>query len=165
MGKHPLYNTTGLQKGNKSHVLYALANKQMELKQIQDEYETKVAKIKSDLEAMEQVICLFDKDCGSTIEKINNKSTKRASPKANSYFERGEARKLVLNVLRKSQHSLKARDISQIIQKDKNIPIDDSIVNAEVTKVINDCLRHTTKSGLIVKDENETSIIHWKIKD
>ena len=41
MGKHPLYNQTGFQKNNKSHVLYALANKQMELKQIQDEYEAK----------------------------------------------------------------------------------------------------------------------------
>ena len=46
MGKHPLYNTTGLQKNNKSHVVYALANKQMELKQIQNEYEAKISKIK-----------------------------------------------------------------------------------------------------------------------
>jgi hypothetical protein len=37
MSKHPLYNTTGLQKNKKSHVLYALANKQMELKQLEDD--------------------------------------------------------------------------------------------------------------------------------
>ena len=46
MSKHPLYNNSGLQKNNKSHVLYALANKQMELKQLEDEYQTKLLKIK-----------------------------------------------------------------------------------------------------------------------
>ena len=45
MSKHPLYNTTGLQKNNKSHVLYALADKQMELKQFEDEYKSKIAKV------------------------------------------------------------------------------------------------------------------------
>jgi len=43
MSKHPLYNTTGLQKNNKSHILYALADKQMELQQLQKEYSEKIA--------------------------------------------------------------------------------------------------------------------------
>ena len=74
MGKHPLYNQTGLQKDNKSHVMYALSNKQMELKQLEDEYKSKIAKIKTDLIAMEQVICLFDNNCSETIEKLNTKT-------------------------------------------------------------------------------------------
>lgn len=41
----------------------------MALKQIQDEYEAKISKIKSDLAAMEQVICLFDGDCDKIIKK------------------------------------------------------------------------------------------------
>ncbi len=57
---HPLYNQTGLQKNNKSHILYSLANNQMELKQIQDEYKAKISKIKNDLMALETTICLFD---------------------------------------------------------------------------------------------------------
>ena len=48
MGQHPLYNSTGLQKNNRSHVMYALANKQLELKQTQEEYETKISKLKSE---------------------------------------------------------------------------------------------------------------------
>ena len=63
MSKHPLYNQTGLQKENKSHVLYTLADKQMELKLIQDEYEAKVSKIRRDLAALETTICLFDENC------------------------------------------------------------------------------------------------------
>jgi hypothetical protein len=62
MSKHPLYNQTGLQRDNKSHVLYALANKQMELKLIQDEYEAKISKIRVDLLALETTICLFNGD-------------------------------------------------------------------------------------------------------
>ncbi len=165
MGQHPFYNNSGLQKNNKSHVMYALANKQMELKQIQDEYEAKISKIILDLSALETTICLFDGDCGSTIEKLNNKPIKRAIPKANSYFERGEARQLILRVLRKSDIPLKARDIANIIQEDKKIPTDNSVINAEVTKVINDCLRHTLKTKLIDKDEDIGSVIHWKIRD
>jgi hypothetical protein len=71
MSKHPLYNQTGLQRDNKSHVLYALANKQMELKLIQDEYEAKISKIRVDLLALETTICLFNGDCSKTIEKLN----------------------------------------------------------------------------------------------
>lgn len=63
MSKHPLYNKTGLQKNNKSHVLYALADKQIELQKLQEEYSTKIAKVKSDLSALETTICLFDDDC------------------------------------------------------------------------------------------------------
>ncbi len=63
MSKHPFYNQTGLQRDNKSHVLYALANKQMELKLIQEEYEAKISKIRVDLSALETTICLFDGEC------------------------------------------------------------------------------------------------------
>ena len=66
MSKHPLYNTTGLQKNNKSHVLYALANKQMELQELQEEYSKKISKVQSDLSALEATICLFDGDCDKT---------------------------------------------------------------------------------------------------
>ncbi len=74
MSKHPLYNTTGLQKNNKSHVLYALADKQMELKQLQKEYSKKILKIKSDLSSLKTTICLFDDDCENTIAKISKKT-------------------------------------------------------------------------------------------
>ena len=53
MSKHPLYNTTGLQKNNISHVFYALVDKQIELKQLQKEYSKK---IKSDLIALKSIV-------------------------------------------------------------------------------------------------------------
>ena len=115
MGKHPLYNETGLQKDNKSHVLYALANKQMELKQIQDEYEAKILKIKADLEAMEQVICLFDGDCGKTIEKLNIKSSSNNRKPRKSYFKSGEAMSLILKTLRVANKELSFQELLKLI--------------------------------------------------
>lgn len=119
MGKHPLYNQTGLQRDNKSHVLYALANKQMELKQIQDEYEIKISKIKLDLVALETTICLFDCDCNETNQedKWKNKSSKKRE--RNLLFERGELKKLILMTLRTSNNPLKTDEITNNILKIK----------------------------------------------
>lgn len=86
---HPLYNQTGLQKNNKSHILYALANNQMELKQIQDEYKAKISKIKNDLMALKTTICLFDDNSLETIKKLTTRTsnTDIKSKIRNRYFE------------------------------------------------------------------------------
>lgn len=136
MGQHPLYNQTGLQKNNKSHVVYALANKQMELKQIQEEYEAKISKIKSDLVAMEQVICLFDADCSKTIKKINTHSdNKRVRAKPKSLFGHGELKLLVLKTLRTSSKPLKTDDIALEVIEVKDFELSDEIVS-KVQKAI-----------------------------
>lgn len=119
MGKHPLYNQTGLQRDNKSHVLYALASKQMELKQIQDEYEIKISKIKLDLVALETTICLFDCDCNETIKKISEKTKSSKKRERNLLFERGELKKLILMTLRTSNNPLKTDEITNNILKIK----------------------------------------------
>ena len=125
MSNYPLYNESGLQKNNKSHVLYALANKQMELKQIQEESEAKILKVKADLEAMEQVICLFDGDCDKTIKKLNVKSSKSKPRARNRHFINGECKKLVLSVMRTNTEQLTTSDISlkvQDLKKINNLP-------------------------------------------
>lgn len=115
---HPLYNTTGLQKDNKSHVMYALANKQMELKQLEDEYKVKINKIKSDLVAMEQVICLFDENCTETLDKINkkNQNTRIVTKSGEHRFARGELGKLILTQLRISTKPLTINEVHDKIK-------------------------------------------------
>lgn len=166
MGRHPLYNESGLQKNNKSHVMYALADKQMELKQLQKEYEDKILKIESDLEAMEKVLCLFDEDCDKTLEKINlSASLKRKPYEHNRYFKRGEAKSLVLKVLRGKNHSMKARDIAIEIQSINNMRTDNKLITNEIVKVIQDTLRGLFKKKLVVKDDLVDTITMWKIQD
>ena len=165
MTKHPLYNNTGLQKNNKSHVMYALANKQMELKQIQDEYEAKISKIKSDLEAMEQVICLFDGDCDKTIKKLNVKSSNRKPRARNKHFINGECKKLVLSVLRTSIGKLTTSDISLKVQDLKKIDKSDNSVNKNIQKIVVQILRTLEKSQIIEQVGKDGLSIIWKIRD
>ena len=165
MSKHPLYNNSGLQKNNKSHVLYALANKQMELQQLEEEYSKKIAKIKGDLTALETTICLFDKDCSETIAKISQKSDKKRVVKRNSYFERGEARKFVLRVLRRASKPLKTSDITLSCQNEKGIATDEKEKNQAVGKVIIEILRQLEKSSLVETVGKDGVSLLWKIKE
>ena len=124
MGKHPFYNTTGLQKDNKSHIMYALTNKQMELKQLEDEYRIKISKIKSDLIALETTICLFDNNWGETIEKLDKKVKNNKPRNRNIFFKSGEAMKLVLQTLRLSNNPLSFQEILQKVWDIKSKEID-----------------------------------------
>ena len=167
MSKHPLYNTTGFQRDNKSHVMYALASKQMELIQVQKEYEVKISKIKSDLTAMEQVICLFDGDCANTIEKIRNK-VKISKPKsATSYtifFERGELKKLILKVIRTSPKSMKTDEITDEIIRIKELK-NDRDTTYKVQKSVVNQVSLLENSSLLERDGKEGLSILWKIRD
>ena len=162
MGKHPLYNQTGLQRDTKSHVLYALASKQMELKQIQDEYEIKISKIKLDLVALETTICLFDSDCNETIKKISEKSKSSKKRERNLLFERGELKKLILMTLRTSNNPLKTDEITSNILKIKEF---DNQYFVNVQKSVLNQLVIIEKNQIAYKSSKEGLNYLWKIKD
>ena len=161
---HPLYNNSGLQKNNKKHVLYALANKQMQLKKLEDEYETKIEKIKIDLTALETTICLFDGDCNKTIKKLNTKTAKSTPRKRNKYFVKGECRKMILTTLRTSATSLKTGEISLKIQDIKKIDKNDSSINRNIQKLVVEHLRVMEKSNLVTPVGKDGLNILWSIK-
>ena len=165
MSKHPLYNATGLQKNNKSHVLYALADKQMELKQLQKDYTRKITKIKSDLSALKSIVCLFDEDCEETIAKINKKTTCSSAKKRNSYFERGEVRKLILSTLRTASEPLQTSEISLLCQSAKNIDSSDTSTNKAIQKIVVLVLRELEKKNLVEAVGKVGLAIVWKIRD
>ena len=165
MSKHPLYNTTGLQKHNKSHVLYALADKQIELKQLEDEYQSKIAKVKSDLSALEHTICLFDNECSETIAKITQKSANKRVVTRNRYFDKGEMKKLVLTTLRTANKPLKTADIALSCQKIKNISTTNKETNKTISKNIIKTLRELEKSNIVEMIGKDGLAFIWKIKD
>ncbi len=169
MSKHPLYNNSGLQKNNKSHVLYALASKQVELKQLEDEYQEKLLKLKTDISALETTICLFDGDCGETIKKIDNKVTNSNKSKAqierNRYFIKGECKKLVLDTLRNSDKPLSTEDISLKLQDIKKIRKDDTVLNKKIQKTVVAMLRKLENIGLVSVAGKSGMAISWSIKE
>ena len=161
---HPLYNKTGLQKNNKSHVMYALANKQMELKQLENEYEAKISKIKTDLTALETTICLFDENCNETISKLNTISSKSTPRKRNRYFVKGECKKLILTALRTTTTPLKTSQISLKVQDLKNISKNDISVNKDIQKICIVTLRTLTENNLVEEIGKDGTSILWSIK-
>lgn len=168
MSRHPLYNSTGLQRNNRSHVLYALADKKMELKHLEDEYQTKLLKLQSDISALETTICLFDRDCKETISKIDKKvsnTAKRAKFVRNSYFEKGECKKLVLDVLRRSEETLSTEDISLKLQDIKDISKDNTVLNKKIQKTVVAMLRKLEKVNLVNQIGKRGLEILWGIKE
>ncbi len=165
MGKHPLYNQTGLQKNNKSHLMYALSNKQMELKQIQEEYESKINKINIDLQALETTMCLFDGDCDKTIRKLNVKSSNTKPRARNKHFINGECKKMVLSVLRTNTEQLTTADISLKVQDLKKIDKSDNVVNKNIQKIVVQILRTLEKSNIIKQVGKDGLSIIWKVRD
>jgi hypothetical protein len=152
MSKHPLYNTTGLQKNNKSHVLYALANKQMELKQLEDEYSKKIAKIKSDLSALEHTICLFDDDCDETLQKMNTHTTHKYVRR----FKKGEMSSLILKALKRSDKAMTIKEITFSIQQKYDF---------DVAGNVRDGCKILVKKGLIKNVSDEYKTAHYLIND
>jgi hypothetical protein len=165
MSKHPLYNQTGLQKENKSHVLYALADKQMELKLIQDEYEAKVSKIRRDLAALETTICLFDENCSETIKALNTKMKRAVKTKREMFFERGELRKLILTILRTSKKPLRTGEMTDMAIESKGLDKKDERIFASIQKSILYQLKNIEASNLIYKSGKDGLNILWEIKD
>lgn len=165
MSKHPLYNTTGLQKNNKSHVLYALANKQMELKSVQEEYEAKILKIKRDLQALETTICLFDSDCEETIKKISNAPKKRREKR--TFFKMGETRTVILKVLREANEFISTEEISKRAIIHQELDKDDLDILKYVGKSVIAILRKLEKSEIIISNSTICfgKMLAWKIRD
>lgn len=163
--KHPLYNHSGLQRENKSHILYALANKQMELKRIQEEYEAKITKLRSDLSALETTICLFDGNCSETLHKLNHKVKRTSTIKRDCRFEKGELKKLVLSILRTSSTPLKTDQITKTIMEDKGMAFENEREFINIQKTILYQLKKSEDENLTFRTGKDGLNFLWKIRD
>ncbi|NBK98000.1 MAG: hypothetical protein EOM50_08280 [Erysipelotrichia bacterium] len=161
--KHPLYNTTGLQRNNKSHVLYALANKKMELKRLEEECQSKLLKLSNDIAALEATICLFDDEHQDANEKINQHIAQTSYRGNSRYFSKGECRNLVLNALRGNSEPLRTEEVSLRVQETKRIPVHDTTINKKIQKSVVDVLRKLERDGLVCFVGKEGIEILWGI--
>ena len=163
MEKHELYNHTGLTKNNKSHVLYALVDKQNCIKSFIQEYEAKIIEAKSNLIALQQTICIFDENCKKipkfeVLHKVKRKRT--------HYFENGECKNIILTVLRTANKSLTTSEISIKVQEIKLIDRSDNTINKNFQRIIIQTLKNLEKNNLVHQvglGEDGLSII-WSIK-
>lgn len=137
----------------------------MELKCIQEEYEAKITKLRSDLSALETTICLFDGNCSETLHKLNNGAKRVSAQRRDCRFEKGELKKLVLSILRTSSTPLKTDQITKDIMKAKNMALDNEREFTNVQKIILYQLKKSEDENLTFRAGKEGLNFLWKIKD
>jgi len=161
MEKHQLYNHTGLSVNNKSHVLYALVDKQNQIKFLIEEYQDKLNMAKDNLSSIEQTICIFDNNCE---ELIKSKRTKRSTQPKKKYFNKGECKKLILTTLRTATRPLKTNEVAYLIRDVKNIKRHDVEASKDIQKIIGEILRVLEKGNLVYRIGKDGSSVIWSIK-
>ncbi len=134
----------------------------MELKLIQDEYEAKISKIRVDLLALETTICLFDGECGKTIEKLNVKTAKTRATQ-HRYFKNGEGIKLILETLRLPGTPLRATVIVDTIAKRKGFVFENNEGRYKFSKSLSVTLNSVSKKGVVERVGMKKGVGIWNI--
>jgi len=141
-----------------SHVISALVKKRAELRGDIIHYKQLIATLDKDLQTIDATIKIFDVD-------YDISSIKPVIKARNRFFNNGEAKVLVLEVLKNSNLPLSTDKISEIIATNRNLAFENktdksnfqkSILLALNTCLLNDLVEKVSKNGL--------SII-WKIKE
>ena len=141
-----------------THVISALVKKRAELRGDIIHYKQLLSSLDKDLQTIDATIKIFDVD-------YDISSIKPVIKARNRFFNNGEAKVLVLEVLKNSNLPLSTDKISEIIATNRNLAFENktdksnfqkSILLALNTCLLNDLVEKVSKNGL--------SII-WKIKE
>ena len=81
------------------------------------------------------------------------------------YFETGEAKKLILDVLKSSDVPLKTNEIALRIAEIKGVLLSDEAQQQNFQKTIISSLSTIEASGLVQRVGKDGLMIIWKIKD
>ena len=140
-----------------THVISALVKKRAELRGDIIHYKQLIATLDKDLQTIDATIKIFDVD-------YDISSIKPVIKSRNRFFNNGEAKVLVLEVLKSNKLPLSTDKLSEIIATNKNLSFENkadksnfqkSILLALNTCLFNDIVEKVSKDGL--------SIV-WKIK-
>lgn len=133
-----------------THVISALTKKRAELSGEIQHYQKLIKSLKENLTHIDQTIKIFD-------ENYNIDSIKPKRVYKNRFFKNGEAKLMILDVLRERDKALSISEISLLIAKKKEIN-EGELIHLE--KSILTSLKTQEKSNLIEQKDNL-----WHIKD
>ena len=141
-----------------SHVISALSTKRGEILGSIKHYKQIISSLDKDLTNIDATIRIFEPDYKFGSEKIVNKHR-------NKFFNNGEAKVLVLEVLKNSSLPISTDKISEIIATNKNLSFvnktDKSNFQKSVLFALNTCL----SNNLVEKVSKDGLSIVWKIKE
>ena len=141
-----------------THVISALVKKRAELRGDIIHYKQLIATLDKDLQTIDATIKIFEPDYKFGSEKIVNKHR-------NKFFNNGEAKVLVLEVLKNSDIPLSTDKISDIIATNKNLSFENKTVKSNFQKSILLALNTCLSNNLVEKVSKDGLSIVWKIKE
>ena len=141
-----------------THVISALSTKRGEILGSIKHYKQIISSLDKDLANIDVTIKIFEPDYKFGSEKIVNKHRNR-------FFNNGEAKVLVLEVLKNSNLALSTDKIADIIATNKNLSFenktDKSNFQKSILLALNTCLSH----DIVEKVSKDGLSIVWKIKE
>ena len=142
-----------------SHVISALSTKRGEILGSIKHYKQIISSLDKDLTNIDATIKIFEPDYKFGSEKVVNKHTR------NRFFNNGEAKVLVLEVLKNSSLPISTDKISEIIATNKNLSFENKTVKSNFQKSILLALNTCLSNNLVEKVSKDGLSIVWKIKE
>lgn len=140
-----------------THVLSALTKKRAEVSGEIKHYENLLKKSKLNLQSIDQTIHLFDKSYDLRTIKAKRVHKER-------YFKTGEAKVLILDMLRTAIEPISTNAIGKKIAFNKRIDNKESFDVNRFQKIIFASLERCENNGLIERVGKDGLVILWQIK-
>ena len=141
-----------------THVISALSTKRGEILGSIKHYKQIISSLDKDLANIDATIKIFEPDYKFGSEKIVNKHRNR-------FFNNGEAKVLVLEVLKSSNLPLSTDKISEIIAVNRNLSFENKTDKSNFQKSILLALNTCLSNNLVEKVSKDGLSIVWKIKE
>ena len=141
-----------------THVISALVKKRAELRGDIIHYKQLIATLDKDLQNIDATIKIFDVD-------YDISSIKPVIKSRNRFFNNGEAKVLVLEVLKNSEVPISTDKISEIIATNKNLSFENKTDKSNFQKSILLALNTCLSNNLVEKVSKDGLSIIWKIKE
>ena len=141
-----------------THVISALSTKRGEILGSIKHYKQIISSLDKDLTNIDATIKIFEPDYKFGSEKIVNKHRNR-------FFNNGEAKVLVLEVLKSNKLPLSTDKLSEIIAVNKNLSFENKTDKSNFQKSILLALNTCLSNNLVEKVSKDGLSIVWKIKE
>ncbi len=141
-----------------THVISALVKKRAELRGDIIHYKQLIATLDKDLQTIDATIKIFDVD-------YDISSIKPVRKGRNRFFNNGEAKVLVLEVLKSNKLPLSTDKLSEIIAVNKNLSFENKTDKSNFQKSILLALNTCLSNNLVEKVSKDGLSIIWKIKE
>ena len=141
-----------------SHVISALSTKRGEILGSIKHCKQIISSLDQDLANIDATIKIFEPDYKFGSEKVVNKHRNR-------FFNNGEAKVLVLEVLKSNKLPLSTDKIADIIATNKNLSFENKTDKSNFQKSILLALNTCLSNNLVQKVSKDGLSIVWKIKE